>query len=260
MRFSFLITALIIFISGCGNENETTIEGRYMFTTDLDGMFQLFVEDNYTGSSYRYLEDLYHVLPENYEAESYIIQVNEETSFIDAETGNSTPLSEINFPFHWPNQKLEVLINEEVPQFTREMDEPVTSDARLLPVYTAQEIKTYPYGYNELIEVHTPVEQNHYMLFIFDEDFNREYLYLLQAFSEEMGDTQETYVDFHYHHPGNFEELMEIESRPAYLLLAAEGEVFRTSDWSAVENFFAAEELHLPREDDPFWYELLIGH
>lgn len=261
MKKLLVITILVFLAASCEEEQQTVIEGRYMFTTSMDGMFQLFVEDNYTGTSYRYLEDLYHELPADYEAESYIIQVDEDTAFTDSETGNSYTLDEIDFPFHWPNQKLEVRVNEEAAPFSRRMNQPITSESRLLPVYTAANIIYHPYGYDEFLEVHTPIEENHYMLFLFDESFSREYVYLLDRYAEEIAETYDTYLDIHYFNPDYFGEFMEIDAEPAYVFLTSEGEVMRTGEWEQVAQYFEENtELHLPNEGDPFWYEILIGH
>lgn len=256
MNWKIYLTAALL-LSACGETEKDVIEGRYMYTTSVDGMFQLFVEDSYTQTSYRYLNDLHYDLPDNYEAEAYLIEVNEETIFTEPE-GEEIHSGESNFPFHWPNQRIEVTVNEPFTSLSQPRDEPLTKDSRMLPVYTASEIVTYPYRSEDFIEVHTPVEKENYMLFIFDENFNRDYLYILQEFAVQIEQRYDTYLSVLFYHPDYFEEFMEIEQFPSYLMLNKEGEVLRTAEWEEVRSFFAEEtDVSMPIEGDPAWLDML---
>ncbi|WP_147804142.1 hypothetical protein [Alkalicoccus halolimnae] len=253
----FLTFVIAAFLSGCTPE-EKEIHGRYMFTSAIDNTFQLFVEDSYTGESYRYLNGLHINLPEDYYAESYIIQVNENTLFEDKETGEIITLEESSFPFHWPNQQISIETEEPFTKKTTSMDTPVTVNNRLLPIYSAEKIITYPYSYEDFVEVHTPVEDNHYMLFLFDENFDRQYLYILQTFAEKIEDRYDTYLDVHYHTPEYFQKYLNVESEPLYVLLHTNGEVLRTSDWEKIHRYISDDSgVVLPRAGDPAWLEML---
>ncbi|WP_444685529.1 hypothetical protein [Alkalicoccus luteus] len=258
MKLIIALAALLLFLSGCSQDEEQTLEGRYMFTLSMEGSFQLFVEDSYTGSSYRYLNGLQTSLPVMYEAESYLIHTTEETVFTDLDTGESALMSEIDFPLHWPNQHLEILVSEEIEPFTRTLERPVTEESRLFPIYTAEEIKAHPYTSEDFIEVHTPVEDDHYMLFLFDENFNREYLLILDEFGSQAGERYGVYIDVNYYAPDYFETFMEIDDTPSYLVLSSAGEAIRTSDWEEIRSWFSTEAgIGMPREGDPAWRELL---
>ncbi|NJP37793.1 hypothetical protein [Alkalicoccus luteus] len=258
MKSLTALTIMLLFISGCGRDTDHTLEGRYMFTVSMEGSFQLFVEDSYTGSSYRYLNGLHTSLPEMYEAESYMIHTTDDTVFTNTETGESAAMSDIDFPLHWPNQRLEITVSEEVEPFSRRLERPVTEESRLFPVYTAEEVKAHAYTSDDFIEVHTPVEDDHYMLFLFDEDFDREYLLILNEFGSQAGERYGVYIDVHYYAPDYFETFMEIDDTPSYLVLSSEGESLRTSDWEEIRSWFSSEAgIGMPREGDPAWRELL---
>ncbi|PRO65490.1 hypothetical protein C6I21_10075 [Alkalicoccus urumqiensis] len=226
-----------------------------MFTLDTDGRFQLFVQDTYTGTSYRYLQDLYYELPDDYEVESYVVQLSEDTTFFN-EGSSSEGFEE--FPFHLPNQRVEIeVVAENLPVVT-ERETPVTNDSRLLPVVEAESITTSPYTSEDFLEVHTPVEDNHYMLFLFDESFNREYLNILQEFASQIGERYDTYLDVIYHQPEYFETYMDIDEKPSFLLLDDSGEALRTADWQEVIDWFQQETaVSFPREGDRAWYDVL---
>ncbi|WP_280770126.1 hypothetical protein [Salipaludibacillus daqingensis] len=261
MKKYFLLLLIPLLISNsCSNEenkiqDSVDIEGRYMQTASRDHSFTLFVEDSLSGKTYKNIHVLPYELPNPYEAEAYRIHLNEDTLFVDKETGEETTFTETNFPFHWPNQHVSVKVQEEFEPIKQQSGSHIVYELRLLPIYTAEKVITSPYTSDDFINVHTPVKDNHFILYIFDETFNREYLSTLYEYASHHETRNETNIDIRHGNPGYFVNFLDLDDEePVFMLLTSEGESVRTNDWVEIDSYFKNKlGVKLPNVRDVNW-------
>ncbi|SER86452.1 hypothetical protein SAMN05518684_104321 [Salipaludibacillus aurantiacus] len=257
------VLLILLLAGGCNGEEENTeeyydIHGRYMHTSSIDGAFMLFAEDNLSGKVYKYIPSLPYDLPADYKAEAYRIHISKDTIFADAETGQEMTYSEVTFPFHWPNQKVSVKTAEEFKPRIQAYDRHIFHETRLLPVYTAEKIFSYSYTKADFIDVHSPLNEDHYILFLFDDSFDRDYLGILNEYVAHHEVRHELFIDIRHGNPGYFTDFLNVNDQPAYLILSKKGMELKTSQWNDIHAFFQKHTgMGIPREGDIGWRELL---
>ncbi|UCZ54123.1 hypothetical protein LGQ02_04910 [Bacillus shivajii] len=230
-----ILLLILIFLTACSQEQEEITEesydihGKYMGGGNSSGVIRVFVEDNYGGKNIKMNKP--EELDESYHVEAYLIELTDETIFIDGSTGK-----EVESP-HFSRANFSVSVNV-LEAFEREVQSNypnyINYQFALLPHYTADTLKVYPITPEDYLGMFSPVEEGKYVIISFiDRTESPDKIYELhQKFLEIQEDgIAVEYFSFNE----TQQELLEVNEVPSYFLLDKNGQILRTPEWEIIE-------------------------
>ncbi|QKS70630.1 hypothetical protein FLK61_28205 [Paenalkalicoccus suaedae] len=245
-----------LLLSCSQNQADESINGRYLTGSEHTDMFLLFVSDNYSGTSVRELSGHNDLLPTPYEREAYRIAVTNETTFSLVENTEVLAYEDISL---FPNQPIQVTVMEDVEQFISSVENEGEVTEKLLPIYTASHVKVGSYTEEHLIETYTPVLEDHYVVQIFDGDFNLTYFSLLMEYFTQLEDRYDIRVIVELRNGAGYGRFREVTPEFDYLFLSNDGVEFKGDDYEELQLVVEEETgFAMPREGDDAWYQLLF--
>ncbi|MCE7792223.1 hypothetical protein K8O68_07260 [Salipaludibacillus sp. CUR1] len=246
-RFILVPWLLMILTAGaCGgvednNEKVQVIEGRYAFGSYPElGLLMFFVEDTFAGKDYTYLYNDRDIDLNAYKTEAYLLNVTDETQFLDAASSEEIHPAEGTYPFEYANQRMKVEVGTEFERKWTEASHHISYQNALLPIVKAEKIYIEPYSSSDYISFIKP-EDNRFIYFIKEESYDDAYWRRLMLLSESLHHDKDVYLDVRYMPNDQVIDYLEMDEPSEYVIVSSEGELMRSSDRETAETFLEAE-------------------